>query len=275
MGTESATPTADRCPNCHAFLPLAAPDARHRRCEYCGVSVPVALDPPRQSRPRPERAQAVPPGVSRTLGMGLWVSLLAPFLVGGSIFWSTQRSIQRAQQTIASLPSAALSASRGAATSRAVTAPSPDRPPPTDGRGHPIDTHRRSRLPVGDPSLRNELCHISSMQMSAVIAANRASAAACFDRELAEYPKNVGLISDWDVEVDGLGHAHAARGRLHLLDYKRRPDERAAQKLDLPGAAALRCAESAIRSWAFPKYSPKDGARMRMHCSFNFVIRDL
>lgn len=128
---------------------------------------------------------------------------------------------------------------------------------------------------MGDPSLRNELCHISSMQMSAVVAANQPSVATCFERELAEYPKNVGLISDWDVEVDGLGRAHAARGRLHLLDYKRRPDERAAQKVDLPGSVALRCAEVAIRGWVFPTYSPKDGARMRMHCSFNFVIRDL
>lgn len=98
---------------------------------------------------------------------------------------------------------------------------------------------------------------------------------ACFDRELVDYPKNAGLISDWEIEVDGLGHAHAARGRLHLLDYKRQPEERQAQKLSLPGPASLRCAEAAIRGWVFPAYSPKDGARMRMRCSFNLVIKDL
>ena len=113
------------------------------------------------------------------------------------------------------------------------------------------------------------------MEMSAVVSANSKRAATCFDRDLAGFPKDVGLTSDWEIELDGLGHVHAARGRLHLLDYQRGPEDRKAHPVALPTGPALRCAEEAIRDWSFPKYSPKDGARMRMRCSFNLVLKDL
>lgn len=108
-----------------------------------------------------------------------------------------------------------------------------------------------------------------------MVSANSKRAATCFDRDLAGFPKDVGLTSDWEIELDGLGHVHAARGRLHLLDYQRGPEDRKAHPVALPTGPALRCAEEAIRDWSFPKYSPKDGARMRMRCSFNLVIKDL
>ncbi len=213
--------------------------------------------------------------------MGLWVSLVAPFLVAGSIYWSTQQSIQRAQRSLR--PSSQVETSPSAKPPSPGPAPgergssrTSERPAAAESRSRAgSDSSRRSRLPVGDASLRKELCHISGMQLSAVVDANRGSAAACFESELARFPKKVGLISDWELEIDGLGQVHAARGRLHLLDYQRSPQERESQPVALPGAASLRCAEGVIRGWAFPKYSPKDGARMRMHCSFNFVVKDL
>jgi len=113
------------------------------------------------------------------------------------------------------------------------------------------------------------------MEMSAVVEANRTSARRCFDSDIARFPKDVGLTSSWEVEVDGAGQAHAAHGKLHLLDYKRNAEAREQDKAELPGAAAMSCAEGAIRAWSFPAYSPKDGAHMRMKCSFNFVIKDL
>jgi len=279
MNPVTTTPKADRCPNCHAFLPLPEPEARHRRCDYCGVAVAIAQDPPPTAGndlPKPPVASS-----SRGSGIGLWISLMTPLLLASSIYYSTQQGIQRAQRSLRPSPQVETGPSAkpqalGSATGERLSSRLSERPAAAESRSRPgSDSPRRSRLPVGDASLRNELCHISGMQMSAVVDANRDSTAACFTSELARFPKKVGLISDWEVEIDGLGHVHAARARLHLLDYQRSPQERESQPVALPGAAALRCAEGVIRGWAFPKYSPKDGARMRMRCSFNFVVKDL
>lgn len=211
--------------------------------------------------------------------MGLWLSLLVPFLVGGSLYYSMHQSTQRSAPSARLLPNGSRGASSIPFLSVAedpATSAGSERSAPSEKRQHGgSDAPKRSKIPVGDSSLRNELCHVSGLQMSAVVEANQKSAATCFDRDLASYPKNVGLSSDWQVELDGLGQVYAAQGRLHLLDYQRSPQEREAQKISLPGSTALRCAEAAIRKWSFPKYSPKDGARMRMRCSFNLTIKDL
>lgn len=205
-----------------------------------------------------------------------------PFLVGGSIYYSTQMSIERGRRIRSG--GAAESPSPAGRNPLRVLLPGGDSPPkaeravaeepPSPGGKEPRERGARSRRPVGDASLRNELCHVSGLEMEAVVRANQGATATCFTSDLASYPKEVGLTSDWEVELDGLGRVHAAQGRLHLLDYNRSPEERAAKKVPLPGPAALRCAQDIIRGWAFPKYSPKDGARMRMRCSFNLVIRD-
>ncbi len=280
MESERATPSADRCPNCHAFLPVPADGATHRRCDYCGVAVKLerpSLLPPAPA-PTPSPAPLTAPTPHARSGSGIWVSLLAPLLVGGSIYWTTQQSVRRAIQTTPSESRFARSIGLSGASSSEPTQAGHDEDKPirSDGKTRPAgDSHRRTRMPVGDASLRNELCHISGMEMSAVVSANRARAATCFDRDLASFPKNVGLTSDWEIELDGLGHVHSARGRLHLLDFQRSPEDRQAHPVALPTGAALRCIEDSIRGWSFPKYSPKDGARMRMRCSFNLVIKDL
>ncbi|HNN97982.1 MAG TPA: hypothetical protein PKI03_37215 [Pseudomonadota bacterium] len=279
MARERTPALAERCPNCNAFVPPPPAGAKERRCEYCGLALRVEPTPP----PAPLIKPAPIPPLS-TAGVGrVWPSLLVPLLVGGSIYWSTQRSIERTRRQVTGrgsettsppsrspllAPLLGDSADPGAGPdSAAPTGKSAKNPPTADRRS-------RARLPVGDASLRNELCHISGMEMSAVVHANQRATAACFTQDLVDYPKNVGLTSDWEVELDGLGKVHAAKGRLHLLDYNRSPEERAQKTLPLPGPAALRCAQEIIRGWEFPKYSPKDGARMRMHCSFNLVIRD-
>jgi hypothetical protein len=276
--------SAERCPNCNAFLPPVLEGAKQRRCDYCGLSLRVDPPPP---APPPVAAPVVsptpaprssPPAIGR-----VWPSLIVPFLVAGSIYWSTQNSIKR-QQSARVAPLAERPEGGIEGRLRTLLPGGADAPPKEDSQGaaesrgqassEARSRGQRSRRPVGDSSLRNELCHISGMEMSAVVQANQKTTAACFASDLTGYPKNVGLTSDWEVELDGLGRVHQAHGRLHLLDYNLSPEERAQKKLALPGPAALRCAQDVIRGWVFPKYSPKDGARMRMRCSFNLVLRD-
>lgn len=133
---------------------------------------------------------------------------------------------------------------------------------------------RRPFLQSPPPVQANEPCHISSMQMSAVVEANKARVLRCFERAVASFPADVGLSSSWEIAVDGAGRVHTARGELHLIDSKRGAEARAQNPIELPRLSPMWCASTMVRLWKFPAYSAKDGARMLMKCSFNLTIKD-
>lgn len=271
MPRKPAASTAERCPNCNAFLPAAGADQTHKHCEYCGIAIELP------SRPLPPSAPSSPSAVARSSsggGANWWAFLLVPFLMSGGIFWLTQRRLPagRTPEVLSTLRSVA-----GAGDSRAsqaAAAPSDEELLNAMEAQSPTKKPRAKGHEARDPR-RLDPCHVSGVQMSAVVEANQVRAKKCFEAELARFPATVGLTSDWEVELDGSGKVYAARGRLHLLDYQRAAEARAEKPVTLPGAAALSCMEGVVKGWAFPAYSPKDGARLRMKCSFNFSIKDL
>lgn len=267
MPIDSSAARADRCPNCNAFLPATKDRATHKRCTYCGVEIDL---------PRALSGLHIPPTTAPTQSWSpsLLTFMMAPVAVAGVIYlWSHSRRGPDEVSTPRAVPAPRVEPPQAVPP---VTAPTVAPTPVVPAAG-PLLKSKKSRLRFEDlPTLKhNEPCHISGMEMSAVIEANKARARRCFDSDVARFPENVGLTSAWEVEVDGAGQVHAAHGWLRLVDYKRSAELRAANKVELPDAAALACAQSAIRAWQFPAYSAKDGTRMRMKCSMNFTIKEL
>lgn len=247
----------DRCANCNAFLPAAASASTASQCAYCGVAYAqpsaVAVPPAPTLRPKP-------PSTGRS-----WLPVVLLLAAG---LWGWTRYGHGLVPMLTSSPGTTSSG----VPERAAD-PLTERTRADDREPSPKPPRHRAQ--AATENLRAEPCHVSGMEMSSVVAANQTRARRCFDDALLHYPANVGLTSDWEVEVDGAGHVQTARGRLHLLDYQRSPEDREQTPIALPGSAAVSCAETAIRSWVFPLYSPKDGGHMRMKCHFNFVVKDL